>query len=82
VGRWQRAALLTAAADSTDVVIQLHRVAEPVLWDERGLLLAGIEYEWARKRHTAHRQSWLIKFGDASRVKGHGIVSTLEALLV
>lgn len=83
VGRWQRTALLMAAPSSTNVIIQLHRVAEPVLWDERGLLLAGSEYEWDRKRQTTHRQSWLIKFngGIPASVKQPGVTATWAELV-
>lgn len=83
VGHWQRTALLLAAPASTEVVLQLHSIEAPVSWDERGLVLAGSEFEWHRKEHRVFRQSWLIKFdtGQAAGAKGHRLVDTQLELM-
>ena len=63
VGQWLRGAALYRQAEAVDPLLQLHRV-ELHSWDYRGVVLAGYESFWDRKRQTKYRQSRLVKFVD------------------
>lgn len=60
LGTWQRGAFLLVGAELSEPVLQLHNI-QLQSWDERGIVIAGTEYEYDRKDRTAYRQAWLIK---------------------
>lgn len=70
--------MLMSEEAGTEVVLQLHQV-QLQLWDARGVVLAGTEVHWNRKRSDSYPQSWFIGFPKRSDTRACGAGADLAA---
>jgi hypothetical protein len=68
--KYDRSATLMRDPMSVEPLLELHRIRPPLVWDPRGLILAGIEETWHRKECTCKQQAWWIRFPS----NGSGLV--------